>query len=362
MIKDAAKREEYIKRCTELYESYLARKITDEPLPEIHFPGDVVRGGGEDKSAGHKSPKSLAGKIVRDRREEKEADKVSGISVSSISDLTRCTLVIDSFDKAAETIKKFAEKFPYIRGSISNKKVKGSGYQGIHLKGVDEKGVPFEVQIHTPETLLIKKVSDCEYIHWRDFKPRYEVKQANNDEQKLAEIYKKEKDKEADDKACRDIYEYLYEITDNEFDRNLPDVEAAISELNERYQSLSDKPSPEKNPEISKFADLSKFEIDGNPRELDEQKLIEVFKQSALFKEILPKTQLSLIETCEMISKEIFPPSVQHVSRNDLEAEIKKLREESAPSEEIIETRKPKGEQTKTGPESEQKNGQNFGE
>ncbi len=362
MIKDEKNREEYIRKCTELYKSYLARKITDEPLPEIHFPGDVVRGGGEDKSAGHKSAKSLVGKIVRDRRDKKDPNKARAISVSNMSDLTRCTLVIDSFDKTVGTIKKFAEKFPFIRGSISNKKEKGSGYQGIHLKGVDEKGVPFEVQIHTPETLLIKKVSDCEYSYWRDFNANYELENINGKQERIGEILKRRDDRDNDDKACKNIYKFLYEITDDEFDRNLPDIEEAISKLNERYQSQSDKPSPEDNIEISKFADLSKFEINGNPRELDEQKLIEVFKQSKLFKEILPKTQLSLVETCEMISKEIFPPSVQRVSKNELEAEIKKLSEENAPSEEIFKERKPKGKQVENELEDEFKNNKNFGE
>lgn len=368
MIKDAVKREEYIKRCTELYNSYLERGITDEPLPEIHIPGDVLHSGGKgdtkvSKSAGHKSAKSLAGKISRDRREEKDDEKVRGISVSSISDLTRCTIVIESFDRAAETIRKLAEKFKYIRGGISNKKETGSGYQGIHLKGVDEKGVPFEIQIHTPETLLIKKVSDCEYIHWRHFNKNYEVDQANGDKQKIDEINERERAKKKDDQACKDIYKYLYEITDNEFDRNITDIEAALDEINKRFQSQTDKPKPEKNPEIAKFADLSKFEKDGDPRGLDEEKLKQALSESLLFKEVLPSSQLGLVEACEEVSKELYAPSVKKVSSAELEAEKKKIAEESPPSIESHQERKHKSaDKQNESVTEESKKGQNFGE
>lgn len=366
MIKDQAKKEEYIRKCTELYNSYLERGITKEPLPEIHSAGDILHSGGKDdtidsKKAGHKSAKSLAGKINRDRQQENDNENVRNISVADISDLTRTTIVIESFDRAAETIRKFAEKFKFLRGGISNKKESGSGYQGIHLKGLNEKGVPFEIQIHTPETLLIKKVSDCEYDHWRHFNKNYEVEQANGDLEKIKEINKKDFAKNKDDQACKDIYKFLYEITDNEFDKNILDVETALEEINQRFASQTDKPKPEDNKEIAKFENLSKYEIRGNPRELDVDKLTKVFSKSSLFKNILPEAQLNLVDACEMVSKELYAPSVQKVPTNELEEEKNKLESENPQKIEIYKESKPKERQNENLLD-ESKKGQNFGE
>lgn len=360
MIKDQAKKEEYIRKCTELYNSYLERGITKDPLPEIHSAGDILHSG-ETKKAGHKSAKSLAGKINRDRQEEKNAEKVSGISVSSISDLTRATIVIESFDEAVETIKNFAGKFKYLRGLISNKKETGSGYQGIHLKGLSEKGVPFEIQIHTPETLLIKKVSDCEYDHWRHFNKNYEVDQANGDPEKIKKINEKDLAKKKDDQACKDIYKFLYEITDNEFDKNISNVEATLEELNQRFKSQTDKPKPEDNKEIAKFENLSKYEIKGNPRELNVDKLTKVFSKSSLFKNLLPESQLNLVDVCEKVSEELYAPSVQKVPTDELIEEKNKLESENPQKIEVYKESKPKEKQNENLLEESKRN-PNFGE
>ena len=86
-------------------------------------------------------------------------------SLSDITDLTRCAIIVDDYSKMAPLLIELSKKLNGLTGYVSRQK---SGYMGLHLMALTE-NIPSEIQLSTKDVWLAKQASEYIYARHREF-------------------------------------------------------------------------------------------------------------------------------------------------------------------------------------------------
>jgi len=338
MIRDEKDKLAFKEECDKLFQIYCERGWVEYPerAPIMFKPGDVARAGSQDdtpeaKKTGHKSAKSIASRIKRDNDYYIKNNSSKKASISGITDLTRSTMIIESFSQVPKILMELRQKLPSLQVTVCDHSSSG-GYSAIHLKGTNEQGIPYEVQIHTPESFYLKQISEYEYAHWREFnyaeehdkivkiedpQQRQEAQRALDeklamklqDERQCEEVYKKMHamaDARISDSSIKDEISKAAQIINNEYQTNLQSGKVVTTNDN-KYITALDKVLSEKSP--------------------SQEELTEILSKSKLLKKALPESQGKLIENCELALQSIYTPKVAKISAEELKTAQESLPE-----------------------------------
>lgn len=115
-----------------------------------------------------KTAKSVEEKIGRKNEDYAKAgiSKTDAQTVREMGDLVRYTQLCDH-DKIADTAKSTLDALKdkgYEITEVDNKWMdKGSTYKGLHIAAKDRNGQTFELQIHSPESMMVKEQNHVQY-------------------------------------------------------------------------------------------------------------------------------------------------------------------------------------------------------
>lgn len=287
--------------CDDLFESYCERGMVEKPerKPRLYTPGDIARAGNQgdslaDKKTGHKSASSIASRVKRDNTKNQSMGIDETAGISKVADLTRCTIIIKSFKAAPLLLKNLATKLPPFHAKICDKSA-STGYCAIHLQGINEQGIPFEVQVHTSETFYLKQITEYEYSHWREFNQaelEAKIQQITDPEQKKEfqeRLNAQIQQKKNDDAVCRKAYLDMHSKADARIFEDPPKgaITEVIEAINAREIEGMITEDYSLSPEILKYDSVP-------PDELEAE-----LKPSKLLTEILPNAQGELITSIE---------------------------------------------------------------
>ena len=271
---------------------------------------------------GVKSVKSLASKVHRyvDNFGWKD------YKMKDVSDISRCTVLVDSYEQVPSIIKQIKEYSPNATGYISECP---NGYKGIHLNFTKD-GVATEIQICTEEVFLTGQATEVIYQKWREFNFSKELKAIRDEEkllgeagnysaeamseirQKKVELYNKLQEYNYDYERCYQVYEDALESAD--FGANRKTIEAQLQSMTYSKQYSTEQevcPEPLKEVLNEDFRDAN-----GN---IDEQQLLNVCENfNSLAKETHSKTMAQLEHYVEASMDSVYEPS-------NLEKNINKL-------------------------------------
>lgn len=127
-------------------------------------------------------------------------------TLQDVSDMSRCAVLLDSYEEVPIFLRSLKEQIPSLEGFISRF---DSGYRGIHLN-FEIDGINTEIQISTKEAWNVKEATELSYAKWRNFDQREEFanlfnlskeiqtlledKELINDPQNLLKINEKQKE------------------------------------------------------------------------------------------------------------------------------------------------------------------------
>lgn len=322
MIKSAIKKQAFIDECEKLFESYCQKGWVENShrKPIMYSPGSIARAGNqadtmEAKKTGHKSAKSISSRVFR------EDAYMDNSIISSVTDLTRCTMILDSFRQVPNILLELKKRLPFVYVSICDHSEE-DGYSAIHLKGLNEQGIPYEIQLHTPESFYLKQISEYEYSHWREFNYQAEVNKINQIiNPKQRQFAQQLLDKtlamnKQDKKQCENLYRLMHSIAD-----------ARISDpaLNQKIKSVVDIINKDyrdnliNNNFVNSILNEHILKIDHaiKMKNFTQDDLTELLSKSKLIQETLPDSQGDLIEQCEQVLQLIYKPSPMHVSKSE---------------------------------------------
>jgi len=92
---------------------------------------------------------------------ERSIDEGRSATLSDVTDINRCAVIVPNYAAFAGTIKKLKQKSPCLRGGLKNRDV--SLYVGFHFNGKSNE-IPFEIQMQDPLLHRIKHyIADVNY-------------------------------------------------------------------------------------------------------------------------------------------------------------------------------------------------------
>ena len=126
---------------------------------------------------GVKSTKSLESKVHR----YVDNFGVEDYRLREVSDISRCTVLVESYSQVPSIIKKIKEYSSNAVGYISECP---NGYKGIHLNFTKD-GIATEIQICTADVFKTGQATEVIYQKWREFNFREELAKIRSEENAL---------------------------------------------------------------------------------------------------------------------------------------------------------------------------------
>lgn len=329
MIREETKRAAFKQECDNLFDSYCERGWVEHPerKPIMYNPGDIARAGSQEdtpeaKKTGHKSATSIASRVQRDKDYYQSKGMSKTASVGGVADLTRCTMIIESFSQVPKILTELRQQLPSLQVSICDY-INEGGYSAIHLKGLNEQGIPYEVQLHTPESFYLKQISEYEYAHWREFNYQAEAKkidQIPDPVQRLKAqtlLNEKKAMKDADERECEQVYANMHSRADARISD--PEINAEIvaiaDSINKEYEANLAAGKVVTTKDNKMIVALDKmFEKKG----LSQDSMAAELAKSKLLTKVLPESQGQLIDHCEKVMETIYTPTIENVSAEEL--------------------------------------------